>query len=158
MIILLAVPVVSALADDSEYHWRVSQQEPGDWTVPDCDRVIGTNTVTFTTDEGLTLTETQEPMSIAYTYGLATLDVGNTMLASIMTSAGTSILKSEDAGCHWTQVELLPVNELLLLTAAPGGMAYGWSRGRNTLYRIDGNDVVNTVGADRNLWPGCRPR
>ena len=119
--------------------------------MPDCDRVIGTNTVTFTTDEGLTLTETQEPMSIAYTYGLATLDVGNTMLASIMTSAGTSILKSEDAGCHWTQVELLPVNELLLLTAAPGGMAYGWSRGRNTLYRIDGNDVV-TLSAPTEIY------
>ena len=151
VIILLAVPMVSAQVDDSEYHWRLHQQDPGDWTVPDCGSVTGTNTVTFTTDEGLTLAQTQDPESNAYTYGLATLDVGNTLLASVSNLNGASILRSQDAGCRWAQVALLPVNELLLLTAAPGGMAYGWSHGRNTFYRIEGNDVV-TLAAPTDIY------
>ena len=150
-IILFAIPVMSSHADDSEYHWRQNQQEPGDWTVPDCERVTGTNTITFTTDDGLTMAETQLPMSAVYTFGLVTLDVGNTLLASNMAWNGTSILRSEDAGCSWSQVALLPVDELLLLTPAPNGMAYGWSRARDTFYRIEGGDVV-ALSAPKDVY------
>jgi hypothetical protein len=110
--------------------------------VPVCDRVFGTNAVTHTADGGLTLTETRPLANTFYTYGLLSLGVDDTLLASSMSTSGTSILKSEDAGCHWRSVGQLPVQELLLLAEGPGGIAYGWSRGRTTFYRIEGNDVV----------------
>ena len=86
LILLFAAAVIPASADD--------------WTVPVCDRVTGTNAVTFTTDGGLTLTGTRRPMSTFYTYGLEPLDVGSTLLASTLSSSGTSILRSQDAGCR----------------------------------------------------------
>lgn len=116
--------------------------DPDEWTVPDCDRVAGTNTVTFTTDGGLTLAETSRLMGTVYNYGLVALDVPNTLLASSLTSAGTTIMRSEDAGCKWEQVALLPIYELLELEAGPGDVAYGWSHGRIVFYRIEGDEFV----------------
>lgn len=139
---LLAILVLSAHAADGEDQWRPHQEEPGDWVVPVCNRVLGTDAVTFTADEGLTLAMTQRLTGSVYTPGLVTLDVGNTLLASHRTSTETSILRSEDAGCRWTQVAQLPAGAFRLLAAGPGDMAYGWSRGRDTFYRIVGDDVV----------------
>ncbi|UCE24340.1 MAG: T9SS type A sorting domain-containing protein [Candidatus Zixiibacteriota bacterium] len=149
-ILLVCLGMSSACGED-HYRWRNNQEEPGEWTVPDCDRVIGTPALTFTSDEGLTMAETGLLKGIVYTYGLTTLDVGNTLLASTLTNAGTTILRSTDAGCNWRTIELLPVSELLLLTAAPDGQAYGWSRGRSLFYRIEGTDVVNR-SAPRNIY------
>jgi len=117
-------------------------QEPDEWTVPDCDRIIGTNTVTFTTDGGLTLAETRRLSGTVYNYGLVTLDVPNTLLASSIAGNRTTIWRSEDAGCSWDAVATLPITELLTLEAGPGDVAYGWSHGRKAFYRIEGQDVV----------------
>jgi len=142
VVLLFVVPAISARADDGEQSAPGNRQDAGDWTVPECNRVLGTGAVTFTTDGGLTLAETRQLLGIVYTYGLVTLDVGNTLLASTLSTAGTSVLRSEDAGCSWSLTAQLPVDELLLFAAGPGGTAYGWSRGRNTFYRIEGDDVV----------------
>ncbi len=141
-ILLIAVPAMLSHADDGTYPTRDNGQERGDWVVPDCDRITGTRAVTYTTDEGLTMAATRQLTGIVYTHGLVTLDVGNTLLASSLSASGTSILRSEDAGCNWTLLEQLPEDDLVLLAAGPGDVAYGWARGRNTLYRIEGNDVV----------------
>jgi len=133
-IALLAALVLPAHAAEGE--------ESGDWIVPTCNRIQGTNAVSYTTDEGLTLARTRRMTGFVFTRGLVTLDIGNTLLATSTVSNQNSVLRSEDAGCSWEQVASIPDSAALFLTAAPGGEAYGWSRGRDMIYRIAGYDVV----------------
>ncbi len=141
LVILLACLSMPALAGDVETEGP-PPEEPTEWESPDCNRVTGQATVTFTDDKGVTMADMPARHGTFYTYGLTTLDLGNTLLTSNMSSDGTDILRSDDAGCNWHKVETLPVSELLLLTSAPEGVAYGWSRSRTTFYRIDGDEVV----------------
>jgi hypothetical protein len=112
------------------------------WTVPDCTTIIGTASVTYTTDDGATLTPTIRPLSgTSYTLGLVALDTPNTLLAA----SGSHILRSTDAGCLWTPLANLSResgNALLTLTAAPGGRAYAWAVNQGVLFRIDGRTVT----------------
>ncbi|MFP5285917.1 MAG: WD40/YVTN/BNR-like repeat-containing protein, partial [Thermoanaerobaculia bacterium] len=112
------------------------------WTAPDCATIIGTASVTYTTDDGATLTPTNRPLSgTSYTLGLVALETPNTLLAAV----GSHILRSTDAGCHWTPLANLgreTGNALLTLTAAPGGRAYAWAENQGVLFRIDGRTVT----------------
>lgn len=136
---MLTIALLAALALPAQ---AAAGEESGDWTVPTCNRILGTRAVTYTTDEGLTLAKTRQLTGFVYTRGLAALDVGNTLLAASLASNANSILRSEDAGCNWEQVALIPTSSSLFLTAAPGGVAYGWSRGQGTFYRIEGYDFA----------------
>ena len=84
------------------------------WTTPTCTKIIGTNAVTFTRDEGATLTSSGGTAlsGVAYTFGLVTLDTANTLLAA----HSSKLLKSTNAGCNWSQVATVASN--LTLTAA----------------------------------------
>ncbi|NMO13270.1 dispase autolysis-inducing protein [Pyxidicoccus fallax] len=119
---------------------EVGEQQQGaltGWTVPSCTKVIGTNAITFTKDEGATLTPVSGTAlsGVAYTHGLVALDTPNTMLAS----HNGKLLKSTNAGCNWTQVNTL---DSVTLTAAQGGRAYGWAENGSSLYRIDGASTL----------------
>ncbi len=108
------------------------------WDVPTCDVVSGTGAVTYTRDEGATLTPSQRLLGTSYTRGLAVLDTPNVLLAV----QNRTLLRSSDAGCRWTEVDTIqsPSDGFpLSLAAAPGGRAYGWAEGRNDLVRIDRN-------------------
>ncbi|UCG61042.1 MAG: T9SS type A sorting domain-containing protein [Candidatus Zixiibacteriota bacterium] len=142
---------LTALATDTESLERKKPGEPGEWSVPDCNRIAGTPAFTFTKDEGLTLTESPALRGLVYSYGLVALDEANVLLASTLTNSGTSILRSDNAGCRWSEIIELPVGELLLLTAAPGGMAYGWSRGRTRFYRIEG-ETFTSLAAPKYIY------
>lgn len=124
---------------------------PGEWSVPDCSRIAGTGAVSFTTDEGLTLTGTRPLMGTSYSFGLAVLDLPDTLLATQLTSSGNHLLRSESAGCRWAEVAQLEDWSLLRLTAAPGGEAYVWSRGRQEFYRVVG-DEVEALSAPGDLF------
>lgn len=114
-----------------------------DWTVPECSRISGTGAVSYTTDDGATITGASVLRQLTYTYGLTTLDAANTLLATVLTSTATTFLKSEDAGCRWTEVgQLTGDYGLLLLTAAPGGGAYAWGRGRSAFFKYDGENLL----------------
>jgi hypothetical protein len=126
-------------------------EDPGEWTLPECSRITGTGAFTFTTDEGVTLARTSRLSGIVYSYGLAVLDEPNTLLAASMPSNLTEVLRSEDAGCSWSRIAQLDVDGLLRLVAGPGGIAYGYSRGRSAVYRIEGNQVT-TLTAPANVY------
>ncbi len=141
---ILAIALcLTALAAAVDYQGRKNPHDPQEWSVPDCNRIAGTAAFTFTTDEGLTLAQSPTLMGLVYSYGLVALDEPNVLLASTLTNSGTSILRSDDAGCKWSEIVALPVSELLLLTAAPGGKAYAWSRGRTMFYRIEGEEFTS---------------
>ena len=92
---------------------------------PDCAMITGTPAVTFTRDAGATLAPRAETLQgIAYTYGLAALDVPNTLLAWHK----SSLLISTDAGCSW-RIAGTPddIPYPPRVTAGVGERAYVWS-------------------------------
>lgn len=104
------------------------------WAAPACSTVVGTSAVTFSIDGGVTTAPSAAtPLSgIAYTFGIATLDVPGVVLAD---HAG-ELLLSRDAGCHF---ESLGKTGLMAATlaAAPAGLAYGWVDNADGLYRVE---------------------
>lgn len=121
------------------------------WNAPACNRIVGTSAVTYTTDEGATLTPTTRPLTgLVYTTGLVALDTPNTLLAAV----NSTIYRSKDAGCLWRQVADLGAqagNELLTLTAATGDRAYIWSDNRPIFFRIDGTTVTPLRGPGTSI-------
>lgn len=94
----------------------------GRWQQPHCETVTGDGSVTFTKDEGTTITPTSQALQpIVYTRGLVTLDRAGELLAM----SNNVLLSSKDAGCTWTQVGKVQGSNITL-TAARGGQAYAW--------------------------------
>lgn len=107
-------------------------EPPNEWIVPSCTSITGTDAVTFTKDEGDTLTPGPgELHGVGYT-GLAALDTPNTLLAE---HKGV-LLESTDAGCSFQEIGNLE-GGLFRITAAPGGRAYAWVDNGTAFYRID---------------------
>ncbi len=127
---------------------------PGEWITPTCTSISGTDAVTFTADEGDTLTPTPGMLQgVGYT-GLAALDTPNTLLAEHK----GALLRSEDAGCTWTQIGTLQ-GGLFKLTAARGGIAYAWVDNGEAFYRIDedGTATLLDTPADNIVGLGVDP-
>ena len=108
------------------------------WEAPVCSTVVGTRAVTFTTDEGATMADTAPLQETTYTFGLVALDSANTLLATLYTSAGDTLLRSEDSGCSWSEVAVVDVRSVLYLEGAPGGQAYAWTSSSAQFFRYDG--------------------
>ncbi len=108
---------------------------------PRCSMITGTGGVTFTRDEGATLTPAAQPMTpIAYTWGLAALDEPDTLMAWHK----SDLLISSDAGCSWRVAAHIEGWDFPpTLTAAKGGRAYAWSENRRFLYRYDERGAVS---------------
>ena len=113
-------------------------QSPPAWSEPACSAVKGTWAVTFTKDDGATVAPGEGTLGgVAYTYGLAALDTPNVLLAE----HSGRILRSEDAGCTWTDLGAAP-GVTTVLRPAKGGLAYGFSPNGSVLYRIDGTTIL----------------
>src|ERR1041385_6367081 len=101
---------------------------------PGCTVVNGTPAVTFTRDEGRTLTHVAQPLSgIGYTYGLAALDTPGVMLSWHKTTLSIS----NDFGCTWQPLGDWSTEFPPTITPARGGRAYAWSDNRQFLLRYD---------------------
>src|ERR671917_200696 len=81
---------------------NVRRRATGQKPFPSCLRITGTAAVTFTRDEGGTLTPSAETLSgVGYTYGLTVLDQPNTLMAWHK----NDLILSTDAGCSWRVVQ-----------------------------------------------------
>ena len=129
LLLLAAAPVMSAQR-------RRAITPP---SYPPCSIVEGTPGVTFTRDEGNSLSPVAQRLEgVAYTYGLAALDIPDTLLSW----HGSTLSISSDAGCHWRSLGDYPYDFPPSITAAPGGRAYIWSDNRLFLMRYDERGVV----------------
>jgi photosystem II stability/assembly factor-like uncharacterized protein len=123
-----------------------AQQEigpPSDiWQLPSCPRIIGSSALTFTSDDGATLTPANRPLQgTTYAKGLVALDTPNVLLGAVQ----SVLYRSTDAGCSWRRLADLSDaagGELLTLTKAGGERAYTWSDNRGILFRVDGRTVT----------------
>jgi photosystem II stability/assembly factor-like uncharacterized protein len=102
---------------------------------PACSMITGTAAVTFTLDQGRTLTPSAETLApLSNTYGLAALDTPDTLMAWHR----DDLLLSTDAGCSWRVVATIPGASFPpTITPAPGGRAYAWSENRQFFVRYD---------------------
>jgi hypothetical protein len=127
---------------------------PAEWSTPSCTSIAGTDAVTFTADEGATLAPTQGVLQgVGYT-GLTALDTPNTLLAEHK----GALLRSEDAGCTWTQIGMLE-GGLFKLAAGRKGVAYAWVDNGSAFYRIDpdGTATLLDTPADNIVGLGVDP-
>lgn len=129
LLLLAATPVMSAQR-------RRAVVPPA---FPPCVTVEGTPAVTFTRDQGRTLAPVAQRLEgIGYTYGLAALDVPQTLLSWHRDTLSIST----DAGCHWRALGDYSSDFPPSITAAEGGRAYIWSDRRLFLMRYDADGVV----------------
>lgn len=100
---------------------------------PPCTIIAGTPAVTFTRDNGATLTPIAERLSgIGYTYGLAALDA-----ATLLSWHKDTFSLSTDSGCSWRPLGNWSTEFPPTITAARGGRAFAWSDNRQFLLRYD---------------------
>lgn len=114
------------------------------WTAPTCELVLGTGAVTFTFDEGATLTPMDQQIEpVTYTFGVAALGQPGAMLAG----SGGRILASSDAGCSWEDIGAANGEDTaaVILRAAGERRAYGFGDNRRLLVRVDGDDAGWTI-------------
>ncbi|MEU6714480.1 hypothetical protein ABZ897_23680 [Nonomuraea sp. NPDC046802] len=91
---------------------------------PSCRTVNGDGSVTFTRNEGKTITPTSQSLQpVAYTTGLVALDRPNQLLSL----SNNLLSKSNDSGCTWTPVSKVTGSHVELV-AARGNRAYAWDR------------------------------
>ena len=106
--------------------FSVSVDAPAEdrWQVPSCEKINGTAAVTFTRDDGVTFASPEEPLLPVTYASVAALDTPNQLIASV----NSTVLRSTDAGCHWSVVgELTRGASLTALVAAKNGRAYSWA-------------------------------
>lgn len=117
---------------------RRGAPQPTRWWSPSCTRVEGFGAVTFTRDEGRNVVVSAPLTRLGYTLGLVAVDTPNVLVAV----HSNLLVRSLDAGCSWSTVtEIGGIDFPPYLVAAREGRVYGWSDGRNTLFRFDGTTV-----------------
>jgi len=117
-----------------------------EWTLPDCDSIVGTGAITIATDEGASVLPRSESWTgFRYTHGVVALHAPNTFLAH----ADGSVLRSEDSGCTWTEIGTT-VEPVLQLTA-DGDRAYAWQDNGAAFYRIEGDIITPLESPTENI-------
>lgn len=111
----------------------------GGWQSPRCSVVDGDGSVSFTSDEGATITPTSMPQQrLQYLYGVVPAG-RNTLLA--VDHRGT-VQTSTDAGCSWAPTASVSGLDVPRLTAAADGSAYVWDQNGLALHRVRGKTVT----------------
>jgi hypothetical protein len=123
---------------------------------PPCTMITGTGAVTFTLNDGRTLAQSAVALTpVSYTYGLATLDQPDTLVAWHR----DDLLISNDAGCSWRVAATIPGSDFPpTITPAPGGRAYAWSENRTFLVRYDFRGAVTLKQPVGFMGLGVDPR
>lgn len=107
------------------------------WAAPKCD-TVDEAAFTFSRDDGDTLTPRSEAMSgVAYTAGIAALDVPNVLLVA----NDGMLLRSEDAGCKFTEVGAIS-GAYTRIVAGVGDRAFVYQEGDVNLFRVDGETIT----------------
>jgi hypothetical protein len=110
------------------------------WQSPRCAVVAGDGSISFTRDDGRTITPTSvAPQPVQYQFGLVALSRANTLLG--VDSRG-AVQTSADAGCSWTSLGRVTGLDVPRLTAGPSGEAYVWDQNGPALYRVDGRKLT----------------
>lgn len=120
------------------------------WQAPHCKVVTGDGSISFTSDDGRTITPTsatQQP--IQYEFGVVPLSTANNLLS--VDSRGT-VQASTDAGCSWTAIGGVKGLDVPRLSAGPGGDAYVWDQNGPALYRVADGTVNPLPPVDDAGW------
>jgi hypothetical protein len=117
---------------------------PSAWMPPECGRVVGDGSMTFSWNAGNHLTPTSQPMSM----GTSVTDVDALATANrlLAVSYDGRLSASDDAGCSWHEVAQLEGQGPFMITPAADGSAYVWTRYNDVrLYRVAGSTATEVV-------------
>jgi hypothetical protein len=130
----LALVLTAATAASAE------AQGHGKWHTPDCSVVQSDGSLTYTTDEGRTVTPTAGTLHITkYVFGIVPLATPNTLLAVDNTAR---LYLSRDAGCSWSMFNKADGLYDPRLTASPDGTAYLWGVNSNRVLHVSGTELT----------------
>ena len=113
------------------------------WQEPSCEKVRGTPAVTFTRDEGKTLTPTEESLKPLTYASVAATGVPNELVASV----NETVLRSKDSGCTWSVIGKITPGGSLTRLVGSSGRVYSWAPKqledkRPPLFRIDPAEIT----------------
>ena len=109
------------------------------WQSPRCDVVNGDGAISYTRDDGRTITATTvRPKPLQYVFDVVPMPQ-NSLLG--VDSRGT-LQSSTDAGCSWTTFGQVTGLDVPRLSTSPIGDAYVWDQNTAGLYRVEGNKVI----------------
>jgi hypothetical protein len=122
--------------------------QPSGWQVPTCTTIEGIEGFGFGFQEGETIvgTTTSSTPGIVYTMGLVALQIPNVLIAQ----HANSLYRSEDAGCHWTNIGDVTFAPLRLV-AGKGDHAWAWSDNNDSIYHITGTTVTKVTPPVSNV-------
>lgn len=116
----------------------------GEWMPPLCGQVVGDGSVTFTWNDGHSLTRTSQPMSTGTM--VSDVDVLASANRVITVTYDGRVSTSEDAGCTWTEIGRLDAYGPFAISPAPDGSAYLWTRYNDVrLYHVEGTAIVEVT-------------
>lgn len=116
-----------------------------DWEEPACD-ASGAAAVTWTSDQGESAAaRAADPDDDTHTWSVVTLSEPGALAAS---HDGT-LLRSDDGGCTWSALALPDGQNRHLLAADT--LVYAWSPTLETIYRIEGETVLELASPDPEL-------
>ena len=114
--------------------------EPLSGRTPGCDVVDSDGSLTYTTDEGVTVTPTTGTLhSTKYTFDIAPLAKHGELMA--VDNVGT-LFRSRDAGCSWSRVDQVSGIYAGRLAASSDGSAYLWDLYSSRLVHVDGTRLT----------------
>lgn len=123
----------------------------GGWQAPRCGTVEGDGSVSYTRNDGRTITPTSVPQQpLQYVHGLVPLGA-NALLA--VDSRG-ALRSSGDAGCTWSALGAVDGLDVPRLTAGGDGSAYVWDQNGLSLYRVRGDRVTALPAVAENTGTG----
>jgi photosystem II stability/assembly factor-like uncharacterized protein len=118
----------------------VAAPQPGDrWQTPTCAVVKGDGSISFTRNEGRTITPTSVPQQpLQYVFGMVAVGT-NTLLA---VDHRNVLQSSTDAGCTWSRIGAVEGMAVPRLAAVGDGSAYVWDQNGTSLFRVKGDTVT----------------
>lgn len=125
-----------------------SDSDGSTWPTPNC-IVAGAPALTFSSNEGATMAPTSESLSgVVYAHGVVATDTPGVLWATV----GTSVMRSEDYGCNWSEAGVLGWSPMRL-AQGPGERVWAWSDNATYVYRIDpgtpGSALIVDVSPDK---------
>jgi hypothetical protein len=110
------------------------------WQSPRCGVVEGDGAISYTRDDGRTITATAaRPKPLQYVFDVVPTFRPDGLLG--VDSRGT-LQSSADAGCSWVAFGQVTGLDVPRLSAGPTGDAYVWDQNSAGLYRVEGTKVT----------------
>lgn len=140
--VVVCLLTVSVAAPATAQPGVAAADSAAEWHRPNCRVVDSNGGLSFTTDEGDTITPTTSPIPPRTYSHVAVLPHPNTLIAT----SDNAIWRSTDAGCDWTMIGKDPAAFQAEIAPGLDDTAYVYGVNRQPIYVVDGDQVTKRMG------------